>query len=142
MLRELIWVHDKALNKELIVQQNPDEQSRALFIWDDNYFQNSAYSLKRLIFIYETLCQMPLTIVKADTFDLIKSLAPAKIKTFYTADTSIKQMIDKLSSIYEVEIIKPKSFVSITSSHEFKRFFTYWNSAKNTAFLMDGGQDA
>jgi len=141
MHKTVIWVHDKALNKEHKALHNLDKQSLAIFIWDDEYFRNRSYSLRRLAFIYETLCQMPLVPAKGNIFAHIESLAPAKIKTFFTANRQIKQMIDKLSSSYEVEIIKPQPFVILAEDKQYKRFFSYWNQAQKTAFLNNGGLD-
>ena len=96
---------------------------------------------KRLVFIYETLCQMPVEIIKGDIFDIMKSFAPAKIKTFFTSDSKIQEIIQQLSQIYEVEVIRPEPFVQIANHDQFKRFFNYWNKAKKTAFLKNGRQD-
>jgi len=142
MHKTVIWVHEKALNKEHKALHNLDDQSLAIFIWDDEYFRNRSYSLKRLVFIYETLCQMPLVLARGNTFAQIESLAPARIKTFATADSHIRQIIDKLSLTYDVEIIKPQPFITLAEDKQYKRFFSYWNQAQKSAFLNNGGQDA
>jgi hypothetical protein len=138
--REIIWVHDKALNHSSL--QALGANTRAIFIWDDEYFQNRLYSLKRLVFIYETLCQMPVEIIKGDTLKVIRFLAPDKVKTWFTADTKIKKITQLLAKNYKVEVIKPQPFAQILESYEFKRFFKYWNEAKKTAFLKNGTHDA
>ena len=63
MSKEIIWVHEKALNSNLLA--DIDDNKKALFIWDNSYFQSRSYTLKRLVFIYETLCQLPVEIIQA-----------------------------------------------------------------------------
>ena len=140
MVEEIIWVHDKMLNNSNL--QGLDDQTKVIFVWDDHYFRNRSYSLKRLVFIYETLCQMPVEIIRGDIFEVMCSLAPKKVRTFFTADTKIKELTQQLSEDYDIEVINPHPFVQVPGRYEFKRFFKYWNKAKKTAFLRDGGHNA
>ena len=140
MTKEIVWVHEKALNNSLL--GNPKNNKLALFIWDNSYFKNRAYTFKRLVFIYETLCQMPVEILKGNTIDVIKSFSPSNIKTQFTVDTKIREIIQHLSKDHNIEVIKPVSFVEIPDDLEFKRFFKYWNKAKKTAFLQSSNSNA
>lgn len=136
MTKEIIWIHDKALNNSLLTELN--ENKRALFIWDNKYFQSRSYTLKRLVFIYETLCQMPIEIIMGDTAETILSFSPEKIQVEFTVDTKIKKIIQQLSRNCVIEIIKPNPFVAISDANEYKRFFKYWNEAKKVAFFKNG----
>lgn len=138
MVKQLIWVHDKALNKHHPVLQTQSADDHAIFIWDDHYFRRRSYTLKRLVFIYETLCQMPVDIIKGDTLDVINTLAPARIQTFFSADSQIKALTQQLSQQYQLDIISAAPFVQLPETGPLKRFFKYWHKAKKTAFLTDG----
>ncbi len=138
MTKKIFWVHDKSLSVEHIFLQNLDAQSKAIFIWDDDYFQSRAYSLKRLVFIYESICQMPIEIIKGNIFEIMQSYAPEKITIAFTADTKIKEIIKHLTKLYEIEVIKPKNFVDISDNYQFERFFQYWSKAKKSAFFKNG----
>lgn len=140
MTHDIIWLHDKALNALPLINQN--EQLKTYYIWDEHYFKSRSYTLKRLVFIYETLCEMPILIIKGNTVDVIDSLKPHTIKTWHTPDTVVKGIMRQLSDNHSVEIIKPKPFVDVSEKDDFIRFFKYWNKAKKTAFLKDGGFDA
>lgn len=145
MVNHIIWIHEKALNTKYFVLLPSDEQTKVIFIWDNQYFQDRSYSLKRLVFIYETLCQMPVEIINGNTFDVINSFAMntnIKITTSFTTDIKIKNIIQKLSKIYDIDVIKPKPFVQIPDDYPFKRFFNYWKKAQKSAFLVNGGHDA
>ncbi|MDX2165164.1 MAG: hypothetical protein SFW07_07095 [Gammaproteobacteria bacterium] len=140
MAREIIWIHDKALNSFLV--QAINDKAKAIFVWDDEYFKTRSYSLKRLVFIYETLCQMPVDVIKGQTIEIIRSLSPSKITTLYVADTKIKEIIQHLTKNFDVEVVRSHPFVKIPDGYEFRRFFKYWDKAKKTAFLRNGGEDA
>ena len=135
MAKELIWLHDKALDKHHPALQNRDDPSPCLFVWDEAYFQKQGYSFKRLVFIYETICEMSVTVVKGDTCEVIRSFAPDKVTCFFTPDIIVKEIIQQLSRLYPVTVIKPDPFVQLPESADFTRFFKYWNKAKETAFL-------
>ena len=137
--KAIIWLHDKALNLPQLSALGASQQSPALFIWDDDYFRSRAYALKRLVFIYETLCALPVEIVQGDTLVVMQQRAPETIKTFFSADTRIRAITDRLAQEHRVEVIRPRPFVPIDADYQFKRFFKYWNKAKRTALLVDGG---
>lgn len=126
--------HEKALNKNFPGSHQISVATKRLFIWDDQYFKRRGYSLKRLVFIYETLCQMQIDIIHGDTFEVIQLLSPVQITTFFTTDLQIKEILTHLSSLYPVKIIKPDPFVIMPDSDDSKRFFQYWNKARKTAF--------
>ena len=137
MTNSILWLHDKALSRKALETLN--EQTRAIFIWDEEYFKSRSYSLKRLVFIYETLCEMPLEIIKGDPVEVMDALAPDKIQTLATQDSKIRETISQLSANHTVEVIQPAAFAQVPTDLEFRRFFKYWNKAKKTAFLKDGG---
>lgn len=138
MDKTIIWLHDKALNTEYFKLEEIDENHKLIFIWDDEYFKERQYALKRLIFIYECLCELPLEILHGKTIETLQKLNPDKIIIPHTADTVIKAFIDDISKAFRVTVVKPPEFASIPKGHSFTRFFKYWNKAKKTAFLQNG----
>ena len=141
-MSEIIWLHDKAMNLPQLEALGASAQQPALFIWDDDYFRSRAYALKRLVFIYESLCALPVEIVHGDTMAVMQQRAPDSIKTFFTADSHISAIIERLAQAHRVQVIKPEPFVRIAEDYQFQRFFKYWNKARLTAFLANGGGDA
>ena len=55
MRNSLIWIHEDALRITHPVFKLAPNGTEALFVWDNPYFQKLDYSLKRLVFIYESL---------------------------------------------------------------------------------------
>ena len=81
---------------------------------------------------------MPVEIIYGTTSDVIKTIAPTKIITSFTADLPIQNIFKDISKQFELEFVYQPSFSQIDDSFEFKRFFKYWNKAKKTALRRDG----
>ena len=142
MRQPLIWIHEEALRVTHPVFTIAPSGTRAVFIWDDNYFKTLNYSLKRLIFIYETLCELPVDIIRGDTVSVIKEYSPSQLYIPESHKPHILLMINNLKLITTLQIIKDETFVQIPDTTDFKRFFKYWNLAEKTASLRNGGMDA
>ena len=133
MNMQLLYIHDKGLGDYHPIFSRMNANSKAVFIWDDAFFKRRCYSLKRLVFIYETLCSMPIEIYYGDTKNIIKEISPEKILTPFTIDLPIMAIINEISEQFELEFVYPPSFVQIDENIDFIRFFKYWNKAKKTA---------
>ncbi len=112
---------------------------RAVHIWDPAYYAARGYTLKRLVFIYETLCDLPVEIIKGDTLAQLANLGAQKICVPDTADIGINLLCTAISERLDVERQKAPGFAAISDEYDFKRFFKYWHKAKKTAFLKHGG---
>ncbi len=142
MTKPLIWLHEEALRMTHPVFNAAPPGTRAVFVWDDNYFKTLNYSLKRLVFIYETLCELPVDIIQGDTTSVIKDLGPTRLYIPRATKPHIVSIIDHLKTLTKVEIIKDEELVQIPETTDFKRFFKYWSLAEKTASLRHGGIDA
>lgn len=135
----IILLHDKALSASHSVFRAAPQEAKSIFIWDDNYFKNAGYSLKRLVFIYESLCELPIDIILGDTITILMDLAIKELYIPAGYDSFINEVINKLPKEIKIHIAEDKDFVMMNEKIEFKRFFQYWHKAKKSAFLMNGG---
>jgi hypothetical protein len=142
MNQPLIWLHEEALRSTHPVFTAAPKGTKAIFIWDDEYLRQLDYSLKRLVFIYETLCELPIDILRGDTVSIIKEIAPSLLYIPATNKPHIISIVGNLKSVAKVEMIQDENFAIITKSIDLKRFFPYWNAAQKTAFQKNGGNDA
>jgi hypothetical protein len=138
----LIWVHEEALRLSHPVFKAVPNGTKAIYVWDDDYFRQANYSLKRLIFIYETLCELPVDIIHGNTLDVIRELAPPTLYIPATNNPLIVNIIASLEAIVPVKVVEDEAFAAIKKPSEFRRFFQYWNKAEKTAFLHNGGVNA
>ena len=138
MNNQLILLHEEALSISHPVFGAAPKGTKAIYIWDENYFKQTNYSLKRLVFIYESLCELPIEIIYGDVIDIVKELELEKIFIPTTNNYMIKDLINKIKLIASVELVDSKPFVNIDNSIEFRRFFQYWNKAEKIAFNLNG----
>ncbi len=137
----IILLHEEALRLSHQVFNVGSNATNAVFIWDNGYFRQANYSLKRLVFIYETLCDLSINIISGDTKQVISTISPSIVYVPLTHNPMIKAKIETLCSITVIRWVADKEWVNIEKSH-FKRFFKYWEKARNTAFKYNGAIDA
>lgn len=142
MSTAIILLHEEALRTTHPVFTAAPTDARAFYVWDDAYFQRMGYSLKRLVFIYETLCALPIKIVQGNTASVVRALAPSAVFMPVAHTPALVQLLEPLHSVCAVHIIADEPFVTLKSGADYRRFFHYWNKAQKTAFLPNGGADA
>ena len=138
----LIWLHEEALRITHPVFKAAPKGTKAIYVWDDTYFRQANYSLKRLIFMYETLCELPVEIIRGNTLEVLRELKPFTLYVPETNNPLIVKIIHDLKSAMSVQLVEDEAFAIIKNQSDFRRFFQYWNKAEKTAFLHDGGLNA
>ena len=134
----IVLLHEKSLRIPDAVVDRLEKDIRVIYVWDDEYYKNRGYSLKRLVFIYETLSKLPVQILRGDTIQVVGSFNPKKVLIPFTADIGLTKLSQSLSRSFNVEIVRDDLFCEEDFSFETKRFFKYWKKAKKTVFLRDG----
>lgn len=142
MNASLILLHEEALRITHPVFHSAPPNTNAIFVWDDAYFRAANYSLKRLIFIYETLCALPVEIIHADTLSAVRRLAPSTLYIPATRNPLIVSTLQALLSETDVRMIEDEPFVKIKNPIDFRRFFQYWKKVEKHVFTQDGGSHA
>ena len=138
-MRPLIWLHEDCLRaSHNLFDHAPDAQ--AVFIWDDKHMNAMHYGLKRRVFIYESLCQLPVEIYVGDTATCLAQLAQdgQDIVTGKTPNPALKAIMATLREKTKLSAIADDAFVQMDSPPDLRRFFKYWNKAKKHAFSYDG----
>ncbi len=138
----LILLHEESLRMTHPVFHIAPEGTRVIYVWDDMYVQRAAYSLKRLIFIYETLCELEVDILRGDTRSILQEINPSLVYIPNTNNPLILQMIASIRELMSVEMVADDPFINLKQAIVFKRFFQYWRKAEKKAFLHDGGLNA
>lgn len=138
MDNNMIWLHEKALSNSHLVFQQGDKHTKIIHVWDDDYLRKRAYSLKRLVFIYETLSELPVEIIYGNTINVFKQLRPQKILVPHAPDSEIRKICTQLAQSMPVDMIHDTAFVELSNTHDFKRFFQYWKKACKSAFCING----
>lgn len=126
----LQWIHFDALDPAWLHPAHP-----AVCILDDAYFEHAGWGLKRLVFIYETLLEMPqVDIYRGPTLDLLTSFG-APIATVDSPDPWLRHQFDALRARgIELTIHPAPSFVNLPPHTDLRRFARYWKKAEPLLF--------
>lgn len=130
----ILWIHGDCLrptNPALLA--HPD--APAIFVWDDALLQQYHISLKRIVFMYEALLELPVTIYRGDVVAQITQFAQLHqadtIVTTATPAPRFKAICSQLRRDYTVQVLSEPVFVDIPANTDTKRFSRYWQVAKS-----------
>lgn len=139
---DMIWLHEDALRSDHPVFEAAGQGAAAFFIWDPDYLQRMDYGFKRLVFIYETLCELPVRIYRGGTVStLLQIAAQQEATTLYvpaTPNTELLSMTSRLEQQVRIEMVEDETFVACGEEIQLRRFFRYWNKVKKQALRVNG----
>lgn len=144
-MNSLIIIHEEALRISHPVFTLAPINTKAIFIWNENYLINANYSLKRLVFIYEIICQLPIDIIHRNPVETINEIKPTIIYMLATNNSLLLIEIDQLKRLFNIEIVQDESFLENQLAHKeklVKRFFQYWKHAETSIFKINGQNNA
>ena len=137
--KPLILLHEESLRMTHPIFHSAPEGTRFIYIWDDEYVLHSGYSLKRLIFIFETLCELKIDILRGDTREILLEISPSLVYLPVTNNPHLLEIIQSIGEVLPIKMVEDEPFVNLKKPIQFNRFFQYWSKAEKTAFLHDGG---
>jgi hypothetical protein len=130
----ILWIHGDCLrptNPALLA--HPD--APAIFVWDDELLKQYKISFKRIVFMYESLLELPVTIYRGDVVTQLTAFAQHHqsdtIVTTATPAPQFKAICSQLRRDYSVQVLAEPVFVDIPASTDIKRFSRYWQVAKS-----------
>ena len=140
MAKTVIWVHGDCLSPNgPAFQAVPD--APALFVWDDALLKEWEISLKRVVFIYECLLELPVVIRRGDVAEeVVRFAAEHGATRILTAESPsprfraiCKQIATNMPSGSRLEVLRNEPFVDYDGYLDLKRFSRYWNKVKEYA---------
>ena len=136
MTDTVIWLHEKALGRTHPVMQDAHKATKIIHIWDDGYYRAQGYSLKRLVFIYETLCALKIDIIHGDSLAVFRALSPQKIIVPYTVASGITMLYHQLAGEFDCRLIKDVPFAQIAPDDKFKGFSNIGKKPRQRRFCV------
>lgn len=136
----IVWVHEDCLTPT-----NPaltaNNGAPALFVFDDAHLAEAKVSLKRVMFIYECLLEMPVAIRRGNPVDALLAFArehsASRIVTTDSISPRFQGICDALRKGLpeggRLEIISTEPFVNPTRALDLRRFSRYWSAVRNLA---------
>ena len=139
MEKPIVWVHGDCLSpKNPALQTYPD--APAIWVWDEKLLEEWQISLKRIVFIYECLLELPVTIrrgdVAAEVVAFAKEHGADGVATVDSPSPRFETICDDIeaASLLEVEVLSPEPFVKYDGYIDLKRFSRYWRVAQQYVF--------
>ena len=123
----LFWMHSDnlcALPDTLVAE--------AAFIFDDEQIRQAGWGLKRIMFIYECLLELPVEIYRGPTVETLLALAgeqSAAIITVDSPDPWVREQFSRLREHAPVEVLPLPPFVKLREPVDLRRFSRYWKQA-------------
>lgn len=139
-METIIWVHGDSLsphNPALLAEPN----APAIFVWDEELINQYQLSLKRIIFIYECLLELPVVIRRGDVPREVVQFArenqATRILTTHSPSPRFRQIcqaiLRNMPSGSQLEVFRERPFIEIEGQIDLKRFSRYWQKAKHYA---------
>ncbi len=135
----LICLHEDALRITHPIFNVAPIGTKAVYVWDDEYLRRANYSLKRLIFMYETLCDLPVDVIRGDTRSIVVAMTPAMLYVPATNNPSILSIFAGIAPAIPLNVVDDEIFAVMEKTSEARRFFQYWSKVEKSAFLLNGG---
>lgn len=138
MSTPIVWVHEDALRQSHPVFSAAGA-AKAYFVWDNDYFKQQNYTAKRLLFIYECLLEMDVTIIEGETESVLRELSEGRIYTAKTINPYFKTILENLSRESEIHITPDELFSQIPYDTDMGRFFRFWNKGRKSMMKPNAG---
>ncbi len=128
----VLWIHEDCLNPQApIFRQHPG--APAIFVFDEAYLRREQVSLKRILFLYESLLELPVEIRRGDIVEQVGAFARqhggAPIVAMATPDPRLRRYAADLAA----QLIEPPPFVRLQGRVDLRRFSRYWQKAEAAA---------
>ncbi len=132
-MSELIWLHPDCLAADNpAFQKYP--QAKALFVFDEAEIASEQWTLKRIVFLYETLLELECDIERGDAVEKLLATGASKLVTVASVSPRFLELVTKLKASVEVEILPAVAFVDYRGSLDLKRFSRYWKRVEPVLF--------
>jgi hypothetical protein len=141
-MSRLVWLHEDALRHDHPAILKAGADAPSVFIWDESYFRQMDYGFKRLVFLYETLCELPCDVYRGPLAGTLEQLIEERgVETVYapfTPNPILQGVAKALSQKVHVVTVEDENFARLSKAPKLNRFFNYWKLAEKSAMSPDG----
>jgi hypothetical protein len=132
----VLWLHEDMLNPHAALWRRP--HAGAVYVFDEQHLRQAGYSLKRVMFIYESLLELPVSIRKGDTEIIVASFAAERgaqqIATSVSVQPWIQRTVERLRTRWRVEVVSEAPFLDCPEPSDLTRFARFWRQVEPYAF--------
>ncbi len=135
----IVWINPDCLSSENpALRRFPDVP--AIFVFDEPEIERTGMTLKRIVFQYECLLEMPVEIRKGDPVEHLLGFARShkakRVITTESPDPRVAEIAEALGRTLRFDVLPLDPFLEIEPNITFdlKRFSRYWRTAERYAF--------
>lgn len=129
----ILWIHGDCLSPDNAAYQTYPT-APAIFVFDDALLDEMGITLKRIVFIYECLLEMPVTIRRGDVATEVLAFAGEhhadSIVTVDSPSPRFTHMCAEMKKMLPVEILAQTPFLDYAGHLDLRRFSRYWQTAQ------------
>ncbi|MCT0218311.1 hypothetical protein KQ304_04730 [Synechococcus sp. CS-1329] len=134
MERPVLWIHAEALGPaNPALQAHPGQP--ALFVFEPGLLAGDAgpISLQRIVFLYECLLELPVTIRQGDGAEEVLAFAARHradgVVTSAWVDPQLGEIAAGVAASLPLQVLEPEPFVVLPQPVDLRRFSRYWKLA-------------
>lgn len=132
----VVWVHADCLSPHgPALDAHPG--APAIFVWDDALLAAYRISLKRMVFIYECLLELPLTIRRGDVAEQLLAFAAAhgaaSLVTTESPSPRFATICAHVATRLPLRVLPVEPFVEPPGRLDLGRFSRYWRAVEADA---------
>lgn len=132
----VLWIHADALSPAHPIWQGR-QGAPALFVWDEALLREWGISLKRVVFIYECLLELPVEIRRGAVAEQVLQFARLQgadqILTPASPSPRFRAICTELRQSMPVHVVEAAPFLDYDGPLELQRFSRYWRVASRYA---------
>lgn len=137
-MRAVVWVH-----ADMLSLTHPalriEEGAPAVFVFDEALLDAMQIGLKRVVFLYECLLEMPVSIRRGVVVDEVLAFAAEHKAERIVTGSSVSPRFEvicrdigkKLPMGSRLEVVNDEPFVVVKEPLDLRRFSSYWQAVKH-----------
>lgn len=132
----VVWIHGDSLSpRDPALAAHPE--SAAIFVFDDVVLDGYRISLKRIVFLYECLLELPVEIRRGDVASEVIAFArrhgAERVVTTWTPAPRFTLIAGRIAEEVPIDVIRPEPFVDLPETVDLARFSRFWKQAEAQA---------
>lgn len=137
MKQPIVWVHGDCLSpKGPALVAHPD--APAIWVWDDALLAQWQISLKRIVFLYECLLELPVVIRRGDVAEQVLAFARQHaadgVVTTESPSPRFRAISAAIRRSLPLQVLPVTPFLAYSGKLDLRRFSRYWSVAERYAF--------
>ncbi|NWF78855.1 MAG: hypothetical protein HXY37_02275 [Chloroflexi bacterium] len=136
LVRPVVWIHADCLSPQhpaLLAYPG----APALFVWDEALLSSLRISLKRIVFLYECLLELPVSIRRGDVAAEVLAFASEQqadgVVTSASPSPRFAAISAQIAAQRPLRVLPVEPFVQIEQRLDLARFARYWRAVEARA---------